>query len=258
MRWVRYERAGAVGFGALVNTPEGERIEAYSGDLFGEKAPTGEALDPAEVQLLAPCTPSKMPALWNNYRALADEKSLAIPDTPLYLLKAPGSFNGPGGEIRHPPSYKGEVFYEGELGIVIGRKASEVSRKEADKHIFGYTCVNDITAFGLLKDYPGFDQWTRAKGFDTFGVFGPTIATDLKVPEAEIRTRVNGKERQRYPAADMILSPEEIVSALSKNMTLNPGDVICCGTSKGLGPMPRPCKVEVEIKGIGVLKNHYT
>ena len=198
-----------------------------------------------------------MPALWNNYHALAREKELAAPDTPLYLLKAPSSFAGPGETIRHPAAYAGDVFYEGELGIVIGRRATAVSPQAARAHIFGYTCVNDVTAFGLLKDYPGFDQWTRAKGFDTFGVFGPAIATELDIARAEIVTRVDGAEKQRYPASDMITPPEQIVSALSHNMTLTPGDVICCGTSSGLGPMPRGCTVEVEIAGIGVLRNRY-
>ena len=257
MLWVRYEHGGRIGFGALEGGQEDRKIAAYSGDLFGERTKTGDSVALDAVRLLSPCVPTKMPALWNNYHALALEKELAAPETPLYLFKATSSFAGPGDVIRHPSSYAGEVFYEGELGIVIGREACGVSVQDAAACIFGYTCINDATAFGLLKDYPGFDQWTRAKGFDTFGVFGPAIADDLDVSGAEIITRVDGVEKQRYPATDMIMPPEQVVSALSHNMTLMPGDVICCGTSQGLGPMPKPCDVEVEIAGIGVLKNRY-
>lgn len=253
MLWIRYKHREAQGFGTL----EGEVITPCKGDLFGENVPHGETIPLTDATLLMPCLPGKMPALWNNYYALAKEKELVIPDTPLYLLKAPGSYTGPDTVIKHPATYSGDVFYEGELGIVIGLKASGVTPEDAGKHIFGYTCINDVTAFGLLKDYPGFDQWTRAKGFDTFGVFGPAIATDTDISRAEVVTRVDGVEKQRYPIADMIMPPEQIVSKLSENMTLMPGDVICCGTSQGLGPMPRGCRVEVEIKGIGVLSNKY-
>lgn len=254
MLWVRFEKGGKAGFGAL----EGGRVTPYTGDPFaGDACPAGDAFARDAARLLAPTAPSKMPALWNNYRALAQEKDLKEPSTPLYLLKSPSSFLGPDEDIRHPPHYTGEVFFEGELGIVIGRVARDVTPEEAPAHIFGYTCINDVTAFGLLKDYPGFDQWTRAKGFDTFGVFGPAICDDLDWRVAEIVTRVDGVEKQRYPASDMILPPPAVVSALSRDMTLLPGDVICCGTSVGLGPMPRGCRVEVEIAGIGVLANRY-
>ena len=251
--WVRFAHRGRAGFGRL----EDGAVRVHEGDLFGRPAATGETLPLAGLRLLTPTVPSKMPALWNNYRALAAEKGLDAPDTPLYLLKANSSFLATGETIRHPPGLAEDVFYEGELGIVIGREARRVGPAEAEACIFGYTCVNDITAFSLLKEYPGFDQWTRAKGFDTFGVFGPAVATGLDWRELRIVTRVDGAERQNYPAADMILPPAGIVAALSAAMTLLPGDVICCGTSQGLGPMPRGCTVEVEIAGIGTLSNPY-
>lgn len=257
--WVRFRAAatGRTGIGRL----DGGRIAVHEGPLFGSSsgspAPTGEYHERGDVAILTPCTPSKMIALWNNYRALAEEKSLEAPQTPLYLFKPPNTWLAHGQTIRHPAAYDGEVFYEGELGIVIGREAADLSPQDAAGAIFGYTCINDVTAFGLLKEYPGFDQWSRAKGFDTFGVFGPAIATGLDYRNLEIVTRVNGAEVQRYPASDMILPPPEIVAALSRNMTLLPGDVICCGTSVGLGPMPRGSRVAVEIEGIGSLENPY-
>lgn len=252
--WVRFAREGrAAGFGRLQDS----HIEVCEGDMFSSPEPTGETVPLQNARLLTPTEPTKMPALWNNYRTLADEKGLQFPDTPLYLLKANSSFLATGETIRHPQSVAEDVFYEGELGIVIGQAGHDAGLDEAAAAIFGYTCINDVTAFSLLKDYAGFDQWTRAKGFDTFGVFGPAVATGLDYRDLTVVTRVDGEEKQRYPAADMIMPPAEVVRHLSANMTLYPGDVICCGTNSGLGPMPRGCTVEVEIEGIGALRNEY-
>ena len=251
--WIRFEHNGCIGFGQLENTS----IKVCKGDMFDAPTLTGETVALAEVRILTPTVPSKMPALWNNYRGLADEKGLQYPETPLYLFKANSSFLASGEVIEHPESVTEDVFYEGELGIVIGNAVKNASAEEAEQAIFGYTCINDVTAFSLLKEYAGFDQWTRSKGFDTFGVFGPVVATGLDYRDLTIVTRVDGEEKQRYPAADMMMSPIETVSRLSANMTLCPGDVICCGTSIGLGPMPRGCTVEVEIEGIGLLRNQY-
>ena len=251
--WVRFEHDGREKFGQL----EGSIILVCEGDMFTAPVLTGATVALDEVRVLTPTVPTKMPALWNNYRALADEKGLQYPETPLYLFKANSSFLATGEVIRHPTSVTEDAFYEGELGIVIGQTIAEASVSEAGQAIFGYTCINDVTAFSLLKEYTGFDQWTRSKGFDTFGVFGPVVATGLDYRDLEIVTRVDGEEKQRYPALDMMMSPMETVSRLSANMTLYPGDVICCGTSVGLGPMPRGCAVEVEIKGIGCLRNEY-
>lgn len=251
--WIRFEHDGQVRFGQL----ESSTILVCEGNMFAVPVLTDETVALDEVRVLTPTVPSKMPALWNNYQALADEKGLQYPETPLYLFKANSSFLATGEVIRHPVSVSEDVFYEGELGIVIGKTVTEASLSEAEQAIFGYTCINDVTAFSLLKEYEGFDQWTRSKGFDTFGVFGPVVATGLDYRDLEIVTRVDGEEKQRYPASDMMMSPAETVSRLSANMTLFPGDVICCGTSVGLGPMPRGCTVEVEIEGIGRLVNEY-
>jgi len=149
------------------------------------------------------------------------------------------------------------VTYEGELAVVIGRRAKNVSPDQAAAHIFGYSCANDLTAIELLNRDPAFPQWTRAKGFDGFGVFGPVIESDIDLASASVRTLVGGRERQNYPLADMIFPPHELVSRLSRDMTLEPGDVILCGTSLGVLPMKPGTTVEVEIDGIGRLVNAY-
>lgn len=260
-RWIRYRYQATSCFGLI----DDDAIVPYSGDMFAQPVvdKTQAAIklvdmEARNIQLLPPSTPTKMLALWNNYRALADDKELQYPQSPLYLLKPASSYLTGGQAIRHPPSYRGRVYYEGELGIVIGRQASQLADDAAvEDYVWGYTCVNDVTAFDLLNDYAGFDQWTRAKGFDTFGVFGPCVATDIEPLALTVITRVNGEEVQSYPTADMIIPPLEIVRQLSRDSSLLPGDVICCGTSVGLGPMPRDSLVEVEIPGIGILRNVY-
>ncbi len=258
MLWLRYKTAADVAprYGILENNTVTACANAHDAiPATPEKTAQQYALD--DVEILLPCRPTKVIALWNNFKALADEKKLEYPATPLYLFKPPNSWLASEQTIRHPPAYDGEVFFEGELGIVIGREANNLAPGAGSDAIAGYTCINDVTAFGLLKDYAGFDQWSRAKGFDTFGVIGPALATDVNWKDLSITTKINGDVVQQYPVADMLMSPDEIVCALSANMTLYPGDVICCGTSVGLGPMPEGCLVEVEINEVGRLRNHY-
>jgi 2-keto-4-pentenoate hydratase/2-oxohepta-3-ene-1,7-dioic acid hydratase in catechol pathway len=172
-------------------------------------------------------------------------------------MKANGSFLASGQTIRQPVSYDGPVVFEGELGIVIGKECHNVNEDEAEDYVFGYTCVNDVTARGLMREDPSFVQWTRAKSFDTFGAVGPVIATGLNADSLIVKTLVDGVEQQNYPVDDMFFLPHQIVSRLSQDMTLHPGDVIACGTSIGAGPMPRGCTVEVKIDGIGSLVNAF-
>ena len=252
--WVRFVFAGRERFGTLA----GGAIALHSGDMFAGARPTGERVPLDEVTLLAPSAPSKIIALWNNFHALAAKLSTSVPAEPLYLMKAPSCAAEPGATIARPPSYAGKVIYEGELGIVIGRRCSEVTPQEAGEFIFGFTCVNDITALDLIAADPTFAQWVRAKSFDGFGPFGPVIATGLDPRELTVRTLLNGQERQNYPVADMIFQPQELVSRLSHDMTLLPGDLICCGTSLGVGTMKEPVNtIEVAIEGIGTLANAF-
>ena len=245
--WVRYEG----GFGIL----DGDRVHPHQGDMFAAAAPAGEPLPLASLTLLPPVLPGKFIGLWNNFHALAAKLGQAVPETPLYFLKATSSLLPPGGTIRAPAGYTGKIVYEGELGIVIGRRCSRVTEAEADAAIFGYTAVNDVTALDTLHADPSFPQWARAKSCDTFGPVGPAIATGLDPASLTIRTLLNGRERQNYPAADMILPPARIVSLLSQEMTLYPGDLIACGTSVGVLPMRPGMEVSVVIEGIGALTN---
>ncbi len=253
MHWIRFERAGQVGFGVLRNS----LIHVHEGDMFAGSRATNASVPLAEVTVLTPCVPTKMIALWNNYHALATKLNLTTPPEPLYFLKAPNSFLAGGQTIRVPASYPGKVVYEGELGVVIGKRAANVSEADAVQYIFGYTCINDVTAADLIQKDPSFAQWTRAKSFDTFGVFGPVIATDVNPLDLSVKTLLNEKERQNYPVSDMVFKPAQIVSLLSRDITLYPGDVICCGTSVGVGSMKPDSKVEIVIDGIGTLTNQY-
>jgi len=252
--WLRFERAGKPGFGTL----EGGVITVHTGDMLGDNRPTGETVKLADVRLRTPCDPSKMICLWNNFHQLAAKNNFQVPDEPLYFLKAANAYHPHGAPIVRPKSYDGRIVYEGELGIVIGKKCSMVSEAEAKDYIFGYTCVNDVTAVDLLKKNPTFDQWVRAKSFDTFGVLGPTIATGLDPMTLRVRTVLNGKEVQNYPVADMFFPPYKLVAALSRDMTLMPGDVIACGTSLGAGPMHNAENdIDIVIDGVGTLSNAF-
>lgn len=253
MLWARVRHGGR----ALGGTVEGEALRVHAGDPFSGAAPTGETVPLAEAEWLTPCQPGKLIGLWNNFRAAAEKNGWAIPPEPLYFLKGPNSYCAHQQPVQAPASYDGRVFYEGELGVVIGRRCKAAGVEEAAACIFGYTCVNDVTAFEIIGRDPSFAQWSRAKSFDTFGVFGPVIATGLDPMALTVRTLVNGRERQNYPASDMIFPPAELVSRISRDMTLEPGDVIACGTSLGVLPLKPGTVVEVAIEGIGVLRNEY-
>ena len=252
-QWIRYQHDGTIGFGTL----EGEEIDIFSGQMFDHPVATGATLSLSAVKILTPCVPTKMVALWNNFRALAEKLNQAIPPEPLYFLKGNNAFHPHDEPIRVPAAYAGKVVYEGELGIVIGKRCRAASEADAANFIFGYTCINDVTAVELLFKDASFAQWTRAKSFDTFGVFGPVIATGIDPMTLTIKTILNGQERQNYPVADMIFPPAKLVSLISHDMTLEAGDVIACGTSIGVGSMKAGSEVGIVIEGIGELRNRY-
>ena len=250
--WVRYQQASGIGFGTL----HGERIHEHRGDMFDAPEPTGRELALREVKLLSPTQPTKVIALWNNFAALGEKLGLAVPAEPLYLLKSPNSFAGPGDVIRQPRS-GGKVVFEGELAVVIGKAASGADQANAMAHVFGYTCANDVTEADILNRDASFTQWVRAKGFDTFCPMGPVVATGLDPATLVVTTTLNDSQRQNYPVSDMRFSVERLVSLISADMTLYPGDVILCGTSIGVGSMKPGSDVTVEIAGIGALRNRY-
>ena len=251
--WARVTHDGRECFG----TVEGDTLRVQAGDMLANPQPTGESIPFGAAKLMTPTTPSKMVALVDNYHALVAKLNHAVPAEPLYFLKAGNSFLAGGETIRAPGSYAGKVVYEGELGIVIGKKCAMVSEAEAADYIFGYTCINDVTAVDILKKNPTFDQWVRAKSFDSFGVFGPVIATDVDPAKLVVKTILNAQERQSYPVSDIIFAPARLVSLISHDMTLEAGDVIACGTSTGVGSMKPGSTVSIVIDGIGALTNRF-
>lgn len=253
VRWTRFEHRDVTGFG----TVENDVVSVWTGEMFGEPVRSDRTLPLAEVKVLAPCTPGKLIGLWNNFHARAAKEGLSRPEHPLYFIKADNCYAAHRSTIRQPAHYGGAVVFEGELGVVIGRRCREVSVEEAEQYIFGYTCVNDVTARQILKSDPSFVQWSRAKSFDTFGPFGPWIVSGIEPDALTVRTLVNGAVRQDYPVADMFFRPREIVARLSRDMTLNPGDVIACGTSLGAAALSRGDTVEIVIDGIGTLTNFF-
>jgi 2-keto-4-pentenoate hydratase/2-oxohepta-3-ene-1,7-dioic acid hydratase in catechol pathway len=252
-QWLRFSHDNSVGIGTL----DSGLIKIFSGDLFSTPKETGETCKLVDVDVLTPCDPTKIVALWNNNVALADKMGLSKPEHPLYLLKGPNTFLAAGQPIQQPLSYDGRVVYEAELGVVIGKACSNVTEHVAADYIFGYTCFNDVTALSLLNNDPTFPQWVRAKGFDTFGVFGPVIDTQVDPGELTIRAELNGRERQNYSVTDLFYSPRELVSHISQNMTLMPGDIIACGTGPGALPMKSGMTIDVIIDPIGRLSNPF-
>ncbi len=253
MKWMRFKHANREAFGLV----EGATVQVHEGNMFEQPLPTSERIAIDQLEWLTPCTPSKMIGLWNNFHALAEKNGWATPTEPLYFLKANSSCAAHQQTIVPPAGDVGRVAFEGELAVVIGKTCRHVSVEDAGEHVFGYTCANDVTAVEVLHRDPSFPQWARAKSYDSFGVLGPVIETDFNFAAATLRTRVGGRERQNFALRDMVFSPLELVSRISADMTLVPGDVILCGTSLGVLPMKPGSEVEVEIDGLGLLVNRY-
>ncbi|RKE39812.1 2-keto-4-pentenoate hydratase/2-oxohepta-3-ene-1,7-dioic acid hydratase in catechol pathway [Paraburkholderia sp. BL23I1N1] len=248
--WMRFmSNDGSVVFGRV----EGGYLHEY--ESLDQPVPTGAVLSTRALTPLAPCAPRKIVALWNNFHALAAKLDKPVPAHPLFLLKPAESVIGSGHAIRRPLSYAGKIVYEGELGIVIGRRCRDASAEEAADSIFGYTLVNDVTAADLLNENPHFPQWCRAKGFDTFCCIGPSIVSGFDWRSARLVTMLDDVERQNYPLSDMVFSPAEQVRLISQDLTLEPGDVIACGTSVGVGSIKDGATVTITVDGIGTLSN---
>ncbi len=252
-RWVRFTHEGREAFGAV----EGDAVRLHEGDLFGTPQATPTLLPLEDLAWLPPCRPGQIVALWNNFRAAAQKNGWAEPAEPLWFLKSPHAAAAQGQAIAAAPAEVGRVAYEGELAIVIGRRTHRASREEAAEAIFGYTCANDVTAMELLNRDASFAQWSRAKSLPGFAAFGPWIDTTFDPAPATLRTRVAGRERQNYPLADMFFGPVDLVHRISQDLLLMPGDLILCGTSLGVLPMKPGSEVEVEIDGLGTLRNVY-
>jgi 2-keto-4-pentenoate hydratase/2-oxohepta-3-ene-1,7-dioic acid hydratase in catechol pathway len=254
MRWIRFRDPAGRSVHAHVHD---ELVQPVEGSPFGDWRDRGDAVALDSIDWLPPVQPSKVIALWKNFHALAAKQQQTIPTEPLYALRAPSSLSAHRQPVRKPASYDGAVFYEGELALVVGRTMRAVAPADVRAHLLGCTIANDVTAMELIARDPSFAQWSRAKSFDTFGVLGPWVDTAFDWSNAWVHTRVNGRERQHYPLADMIFGPTDLLSRLSHDMTLEPGDVVLCGTSVGSLPMRPGTEIEVEIDGLGVLANRY-
>ncbi|MDP6126704.1 MAG: fumarylacetoacetate hydrolase family protein [Dehalococcoidales bacterium] len=248
MKIVRFAAGARVEYGILT----GESIQAITGKPYRTIKLTDRYYRLNEVRLLSPCLPSKIVAMGLNYRKHAEEVKLPIPQTPLIFLKPPTSVIGPEDNIVLPPSST-RVDYEGELAVVIKKKASHVSEAEALEYVLGYTCLNDVSA----RDHQRDDvQWTRSKGFDTFGPVGPCIETELDPGNIMLETYLNGELKQQSNTDDLIYPVPTQISFISDVMTLLPGDIIATGTPSGIGRMLPGDTVEIKIASIGTLRNY--
>lgn len=245
-RYVRFAHPdGSTGAGLV----EGDRIAVIAEPFWDGAERTGEAIDLADVRLLPPCEPRSIVCVGLNYASHLGGQP--APDPPTLFLKPLSSIAGPGDPIRLPAA-SARVDPEGEIVIVIGRELTAPTREEALAGIFGYTAGNDVSA----RDWQANDgQWWRAKGADTFGVFGPSIATGLDHDAIEVRTRANGVETQHGRSDELILDIPEIVRYTAAVMTLLPGDIIFSGTPGRPQALSPGDTVEVEVTGAGVLSN---
>ena len=225
------------------------------GTVYGDFRIGTSPVPIGDVRVLPPVLPTKIVGIGRNYRDHARELGNPLPEEPLIFLKPPTAVVGHLDPVVMPPA-SARVDYEGEVGVVIRKRARQLRDGDAvDDYVLGYTCFNDVTA----RDLQARDgQFTRAKGFDTFAAVGPCVATGLDPAAIRLKTFLNGKLVQSGTTADLIFSVPHLVRFLSRIMTLNPGDIIATGTPAGVGPTSPGDRVDVQIEGIGVLSNTFT
>jgi 2-keto-4-pentenoate hydratase/2-oxohepta-3-ene-1,7-dioic acid hydratase in catechol pathway len=242
----RFRSASYEGYGLIENDTVYELDAPWSGVR-------GRTHALADVRLLAACAPSKIVCVGRNYRDHAKELGNEVPAEPLIFLKPPSSLIASGDAIVYP-ALSQNVHYEGELGVVIGARARHVPAEDAHRYIFGYTCVNDVTARDLQRKD---GQWTRGKGFDTFCPAGPWIVRkeDVAFDDLRVRTLLDGEVKQDASVREMIFPVNAIIAFVTQFMTLEPGDLIATGTPSGVGPMQAGSSVSIEIDGVGTLQN---
>lgn len=249
MRYIRFSHNNQLHYGLLRNDNKVEHLIGNNPDSFQT---TGNYFQLSEVKLLPPCEPSKIVCVGLNYHKHAAELGLHLPDEPVIFLKPTSSIIGPEDNIILP-SQSSQVDYEAELAVVIGRKAQNISEQQSGDYIWGYTCLNDVTA----RDIQNKDtQWTRAKSFDTFCPIGPWIKSGISVDNLNISLLLNGETKQAASTRDMIFSVPKLISFVSRVMTLYPGDIISTGTPSGIGALKVGDKVEIFISELGTLVNY--
>lgn len=244
-KYVRYEAAGVTSYGIL----DGDNVRELSGDLFASPKPTGKTMKLAQVKLLAPVKPGKVIAVGLNYKSHLGEQAPAA--YPGLFAKMPTSIIAHEANIIYP-SDATNLHYEGEVVLVIGKRASNVSAATAESYIFGITAGNDVSERKWQQDDL---QWFRAKASDTFGPLGPWIVTGLNHNDLLLQTRLNGQVVQSQRTKELIFDIKTIVSYISKYVTLEPGDVIYTGTPGTTKAMKPGDTVEIEVEGVGILRN---
>jgi len=249
MKCVRYQSNGKTVYGELKD----KTIYELSGNLFGKTKKTGKRVPLANAKLLAPCKPGKILAIGRNYKTHIGDRT--APTKPEVFLKTATSVQDPEGDVVIPKISGGNVHYEGELVVVIGKRGKHIAAAEAQKYIFGYTIGNDISERDWQSGPDKDLQWARAKSSDTFSPVGPFIETDLDPTKCLLQTRVNGQVKQEQTTGDLVFDIPEIIRVCSQTMTLEPGDLIFTGTPGKTEKMNPGDVVEVEITGLGVLRN---
>jgi len=250
-RYVRYSDDGEVSYGI----EDGEQIHALDAAPWNSGKRTGASVATAGVTLLAPAEPSKVIAVGYNYSShreeMTHEETRPIPEHPPLFLKLPTTITGPGTDVVYPADAT-DLHFEGELVIVIGKTASKVSAEEASDYIFGVTAGNDVSE----RSWQANDlQWLRAKASDTFGPLGPAIVSGLNYLDLRVQTRLNGETMQDQSSIDHIHDVHAILSYVSQYVTLYPGDIIYTGTPGATAAMKPGDVVEIEVEGVGILKN---
>jgi 2-keto-4-pentenoate hydratase/2-oxohepta-3-ene-1,7-dioic acid hydratase in catechol pathway len=249
MRLVRFRHGDRIATGAI--QPGSDTIQVIAGTFFEDPLPTGDEIPIDDVMLLAPVLPSKLVCVGKNYAAHAAEFGMDVPEEPLLFLKPSTAVIGPGDAIRLLPINR-RTDYEGELAVVMGRLARNVRAEDASRFILGFTCANDVTLRDLQRPD---DQWTRAKGFDGSCPLGPWIETSVDPTDAIVETRLNGDVVQHASTSDMVFGVAELIEYVTTFMTMLPGDVLLTGTPEGVGRVQAGDTVEVEVEGVGTLRN---
>ena len=247
MKILRYEQQGSVNWGWYFE----DKIGKIDGNIFKNYRRFEANISISDVNVLPAVAPTKIICIGRNYASHAAEHKVDVPEIPLIFLKPPSSLLSNNEKIVLPPQ-SSQVEHEAELGVVIGKRGRWIDLETADDYIFGYTIANDVTA----RDIQRLDgQWTRAKGFDTFCPVGPYIDTEFDPSDALITCKVNQQVRQMGSTRDMVFPVEKLITFISSVMTLEPGDLILTGTPAGVGVLSDNDLIEIEIEGLGVLKN---
>lgn len=250
MRIVRFQVASKPRYGVV----EDHVVREIAGDVYGRFRVTRKTHPLKRIRFLPPTVPSKIVGVGLNYRDHAAEMGVEPPDEPVIFIKPHTALLPHGGKILYP-KVSHRLDYEAELAIVIGRYAKAVPRKKVARYILGYTCFNDVTARDLQRKD---GQWTRGKSFDTFAPVGPWVETVLDPHDVPVRAYLNGELKQDSNTANFIFDVPYMVNFISTVMPLFPGDIIATGTPSGVGPMKLGDTIEIEIGGIGQLRNTVT